>query len=261
MFNVHAESILPWTHHLKWRYQLRACKSEQNQHVAQPWEDDLNSSWDYAITIAIWFWPSRTSVSRSSIVEWTPELNFSVEKHKQQLLEPQIVKMPDSLRYWSWKQIEVASPLSRNSNRILTTQDSNPQSESFVDYSKVRSVTMLHTSWKCMQWFVEYKNSECCCSAKNFGYTLLILHSAIYFEGIYHRRLGLNDISCDSQGILFGFNVKEDKTKSAQTCYQNFQSLRQRRVVPTYYQMQRWNSISKPLKPCAANLTGQTSYS
>ena len=37
-------------------------------------------------------------VSRSSIVEWTPELNFSFDKLKQQLLEPWIVRMPDPQR-------------------------------------------------------------------------------------------------------------------------------------------------------------------
>ena len=37
-------------------------------------------------------------VSRSSIVEWRPELNLSFDKLKQQLLEPRIVRMPDPQR-------------------------------------------------------------------------------------------------------------------------------------------------------------------
>ena len=37
-------------------------------------------------------------VSTSRIVEWTPELNLSYDKLKQQLLEPRIVKMPDPQR-------------------------------------------------------------------------------------------------------------------------------------------------------------------
>ena len=35
------------------------------------------------------------TVSTSSIVEWTPKLNLSFDKLKQQLLEPRIVRMPD----------------------------------------------------------------------------------------------------------------------------------------------------------------------
>ena len=41
---------------------------------------------------------SLYKVSRSSIVEWTPELNLSFDKLKQQLLEPRIVRMPDPQR-------------------------------------------------------------------------------------------------------------------------------------------------------------------
>ena len=37
-------------------------------------------------------------VSRSSIVEWTQELTLSFEQLKQNLLEPQIVRMFDPLR-------------------------------------------------------------------------------------------------------------------------------------------------------------------
>ena len=32
---------------------------------------------------------------RSTVVKWTPELTFSFEHFKQQLLEPLIVRMPD----------------------------------------------------------------------------------------------------------------------------------------------------------------------
>ena len=39
-----------------------------------------------------------SKVSRSSIVEWTPDLNLSFEKLKQHLLEPRIVKKPDPQR-------------------------------------------------------------------------------------------------------------------------------------------------------------------
>ena len=37
---------------------------------------------------------SLYKVSRSSIVDWTPELNLSFKKLKQQLLQPRIVRMP-----------------------------------------------------------------------------------------------------------------------------------------------------------------------
>ena len=37
-------------------------------------------------------------VSRSTVVEWTPELTLSFEHLKQQLLLPRIVRMPDPTR-------------------------------------------------------------------------------------------------------------------------------------------------------------------
>ncbi len=101
----------------------------------------------------------------------------------------------------------------------------------------------------------------CSCSEKTSCYVRIILHSAIYSEGIYHQRLGLNDGSCDSRSILFGINIKEYKTMSSQTCYQDFHSQRQRRVVQIQYQLQSWTLIPKPLQSHAANLTGQTADS
>ena len=157
--------------------------------------------------------------------------------------------------------MEVVSPLARYLSKSSTTQDSNTQLDSTVDLSQVRSATMWHINLKCMQWFVRSNISECFYSAKNSCYAPITQHSAIYFEEIYPQPLESNDGSYDSQSIHFGLNIKEDKIMSSQTCYLDFHSQRQRRVVQTWHRLQSWIPTLKPLQPRVTNLSVHTSDS
>ena len=154
--------------------------------------------------------------------------------------------------------MKVVLPLSRYSRRCLTTHDLTTYSDFSFDLSPVQKATMWLINSKCMQWSMKSKSSECSCSEINSCYALIILHSAIYFDSIYHRQLELNNKSCDSRSILFGLNSKKDTIVSSQTFYPDYRSQQQRSAAQHQCKLHNRTSILKPLQPPAANLTGQT---